>query len=126
MGAGIAKSIRENFPEAYLKDQNTIKGDRNRLGTYTSVTIQKYERPFIIVNLYGQYEYSREKGPNVNYVSIAQGLIKIKEDFKGLKIGMPKIGCGLAGGSWKVIEAIIESALHEEDVTVVNYKETAP
>jgi len=29
-------------------------------------------------------------------------------EYKGMKIGLPLIGAGLAGGDWNVIEKIIE------------------
>jgi len=122
MGAGIARAIRDNFPEAYLKDQNTIKGDRNKLGTYNSVTIKNFAKPFFVVNLYGQYDFKVSNGPNINYVSLSNALLQIKKDFTGLKFGLPRIGAGLAGGSWEVIEKIIQCTLIDEDVTVVNFE----
>lgn len=125
MGAGIAKTIRDEFPEAYLKDKNTIKGDRSKLGTYNSVTIKKYPKPFFVINLYGQYDFKVGNGPNINYVSLAEGLLQIKKDFTGLKFGLPRIGAGLAGGSWTVIEAILLATLKDEDVTVVDYQPIA-
>ena len=33
MGAGIAKQIKQKFPEAYRVDCQTKKGDRSKLGT---------------------------------------------------------------------------------------------
>jgi hypothetical protein len=46
---------------------------------------------------------------------------KIKNIFNGLRIGLPKIGAGLAGGDWKLISGIIEEELNGEDVTIVNF-----
>ena len=34
-GAGIAKSIKERYPEAYEADLNTGHGDKNKLGHYS-------------------------------------------------------------------------------------------
>ena len=43
------------------------------------------------------------------------------------KVGLPKIGAGLAGGDWKIIETMIESVLHDCDVTIyVLNKEEIP
>ena len=36
----------------------------------------------------------------------------------GRRIGFPRIGAGLGGGDWKVIEAMIKSIFHDEDVTI--------
>ena len=34
------------------------------------------------------------------------------------KVQMPRIGCGLAGGSWDEIEAIIEDTLLQKSIEV--------
>ena len=39
MGAGIAHSIQAQFPEAYAADLMTTKGDRNKLGYFSSATV---------------------------------------------------------------------------------------
>ena len=57
MGAGIALTIKKVFPEAYQADLKTKKGDRAKLGTYSSVTIQKNGHQITIINGYTQYHY---------------------------------------------------------------------
>jgi O-acetyl-ADP-ribose deacetylase (regulator of RNase III) len=39
--------------------------------------------------------------------------------FAGKRIGYPKIGAGLAGGDWSIIEEIIDRELEGEDHTLV-------
>jgi len=41
MGAGIAKLIRDNFPEAYQADLETVVGNKEKLGTYFPGTHKK-------------------------------------------------------------------------------------
>ena len=48
-------------------------------------------------------------------------LKKINHEYKGKRIGLPKIGCGLANGDWNVVKKIIEDRLKDCDVTIVNY-----
>ena len=43
----------------------------------------------------------------------------IKQHYAGQRIGLPKIGAGLAGGDWEVIEKIIEEELAGENVSIV-------
>jgi O-acetyl-ADP-ribose deacetylase (regulator of RNase III) len=45
----------------------------------------------------------------------------MKQRFSGKTFGMPKIGAGLAGGDWELIESIIDEELSGESVTIVNY-----
>jgi O-acetyl-ADP-ribose deacetylase (regulator of RNase III) len=119
MGAGIAPQIKSKFPDAYIVDCQTIRGDINKLGTI-SYTLNTSP---IIVNLYGQFDYSgRTRGEiDLNYVALRESLKKMKQRFSGKTFGMPKIGAGLAGGDWELIESIIDEELSGESVTIVNY-----
>jgi O-acetyl-ADP-ribose deacetylase (regulator of RNase III) len=39
--------------------------------------------------------------------------------FKGQRVGLPKIGCGLAGGDWNVVEFIMAEELTDVDLTIM-------
>jgi O-acetyl-ADP-ribose deacetylase (regulator of RNase III) len=119
MGSGIAPQIKAKFPEAYAVDCATGKGDMNKLGT---ITYTQNTTP-IVVNLYGQYDYTgrRSGRMDLDYAALKSALIQMKEKFSGKRIGMPKIGAGLAGGDWNIIEKIIEEVFAGEYVTIVNY-----
>jgi len=47
---------------------------------------------------------------------------KINHVFKGQHIGLPKIGCGLAGGDWNIVKEIIQKELKDCNVIIVIYK----
>lgn len=116
-GAGIALAIKNKYPEAYDVDCKTKSGDRNKLGTisYTKGTVP------IIVNLYTQFGYgnSRFGKVDLDYDALRSSLKLVKEKFSGKTFGFPMIGSGLAGGSWDVIEKIIQEEMVDEDVTIV-------
>lgn len=57
MGAGIAKVIKQEFPEAYLPDLQTEVGSREILGSYSLASITRNDINFIIVNAYTQYNW---------------------------------------------------------------------
>ena len=116
MGAGIAKAIKLKFPEAYEVDCETKKGDRTKLGT---ITFTKNTTP-VVVNCYSQFNYGREKKQYCSYEAIRSCMQNIKQQFTGKKIGMPRIGCNLAGGDYEIVKKIIEEELGDEDVTIVN------
>jgi O-acetyl-ADP-ribose deacetylase (regulator of RNase III) len=122
MGAGIAKSIKEKYPEAYEADLQTNYGDKNKLGDYSF-----FDYPnFTIINAYTQYMYGR--GKQVDYDAVRKCFNKIKKKFgmkmgRSNKFGIPKIGAGLAGGNWDIISGIIEDEMVGEDITVVNFVE---
>lgn len=112
-GSGIAKVIRENFPEAYAADCETKKGDKNKLGTYSVGIIRNPSTFKYIVNLYGQYDTSATTR-KTNYEALYSGMELIRDNILNKKvnldIGFPyKIGCGFGGGDWNVVRAMILS-----------------
>ncbi len=118
MGGGIARTIQEEFPEAYTADLVTTKGDRNKLGTFSRATVSRNGRELTIVNGYSQYHF-QGAGVLVDYDAVRQLFAKIKKEFSGKRIGYPKLGAGLAGGDWQILSAIIDEELTGEDHTLV-------
>lgn len=124
MGKGIAKTIKQEFPEAYEADTDTKYGDAKKLGTFTQARIVSAKlgtRPFMVVNAYTQFDY-RGPGPNVDYDALRNAFRSIKRAFPRMRIGYPMIGAGLAGGDWKKIAAIIDEELAGEDHTLVEFQ----
>ena len=120
MGAGIAKLIKDNFPEAYQADLRTGMGEKKKLGTCSLARIQRNGNIFTIVNGYTQYDFSGH-GALVDYSAIQKVFAWIKNNFTNQKIGYPKIGAGLAKGDWEVISGIIDQELKGENHTLVEY-----
>ena len=119
MESGIAPQIKAKFPEAYAVDCATIKGDKSKLGTITHTLNTKP----VVVNIYSQYDTKgrREGKMDLDYDALRSGLKELKAKFSGKHIGLPMIGSGLAGGSWDIIEQIIEEEMRGEYVTIVRY-----
>lgn len=132
MGAGIARTIKEKYPEAFIADLDTDKGDRAKLGTYTKASVGNYNS-FWIINAYTQYDFW-SPGARADYDAIRAVFKEIHKEVRRyeevlsyenetLRIGIPKIGAGLAGGDWNRIEKIIDS-IGFSDITCVNYVPT--
>lgn len=121
MGGGIAKQIKAKYPGAANADARTFRGDFNKLGNCTMFDAGK----FLIVNAYTQYNMS--KGEDVfEYAAFSLILQKIAHFYPTAKVGLPMIGCGLAGGNKEIIMAIMEDFSEKitstgGDVTLVNY-----
>ncbi|GAB6194066.1 macro domain-containing protein [Desulfocastanea catecholica] len=120
MGAGIARAIQEEFPEAYAADLVTIKGDRNKLGDFSFATVKRDEHEITIVNGYTQFHFHGDS-VLVDYDAVQRLFKKVRGQFAGKRIGYPKIGAGLAGGDWQRIASIIDQELAGEDHTLVIY-----
>ena len=112
MGSGIARQIRERYPEAYAVDCMTTSGDRTKLGTVTIVGVDNdIGGTLIIVNAYTQYDFN--KGGEIKDVFEYDAFQKILNAFAkdagpGMAIGLPYIGMGLAGGNKERIMGMIE------------------
>ena len=114
MGGGVAYAIAVEYPEAVEADDLTKKGDGKKLGTVSLAVVKdptkhKNQNIKAIANIYGQYGMGGEKA--VNYEGIYNGLVDLKKRLKPTirNIGLPhKIGCGLAGGDWRIVEKMIE------------------
>lgn len=127
MGSGIARKIRENFPAAFDMDKKTSYGSSRKLGTYSNsnhlaekIDVWVGRKGFCVLNLYTQYNYGVDK-VHLDYDALRCCLAKVNLDFKGKTIGLPTIGCGLAGGDWDRVKKIIQEELKDMYVTVVLY-----
>lgn len=125
MGAGIAKSIAQMYPEAEKIDKEFRLNYKDRFGWFTKA---KAENGVTIVNLYGQLKPGR--GLQTNYEMLEKSIDRFfKWTENGTtkanlqKIGVPyKMGCGLAGGDWAIVEKILERQSEEHNVNIFIYK----
>lgn len=126
MGAGIAPQMVKAFGvNQYPLESFGRSGDINKLGQIEWYVERDGPIPFV-VNSYTQYNYgANHKDGTANpfdYVAFTLCMRKMNHVFKGKRIGMPKIGAGLAGGDWQLIHQIIVRELKDCIVTVVIYK----
>lgn len=108
MGGGIAREIAQRYPHVAAVDSRTIRGDYNKLGTYTKETVLLNNGlvEFFVINAYTQYNTST--GEDVfEYIAFELILQKIERLYGNYSIGLPYIGMGLAKGNASVIMAQI-------------------
>lgn len=78
-----------------------------------------------VANIIGQRGIRKDgQGhPPIRYEAVASGLQKVSEFAGqiGASVHMPRIGCGLAGGTWDKIEPLIVSQLVEKNIAVTVY-----
>ena len=122
MGGGIAKKIRERFPDAWKADCDAFWAKTNKLGNISVGKDIKYR----IVNIYGQDRYGRDKR-YTNYEALHSGLektIEFAESLGSPPIGFPwKMGCSLAGGDFRIVSKMIEVVFenYKNDVLICKY-----
>lgn len=122
MGAGIAKIVKTKYPSvynAYKLHEKHNDGVKHGCISYSEI------RPGLLgINLHAQKNYGWD--PNKQYLSYdalmtcleqARELMKEKSIYI---LGIPyTMGCGLSGGDWNVVSAIIEQVFqHEKDIWI--------
>lgn len=129
MGAGIAPLMAMAFGcDSFPMEHEDYTGDINKLGTI-DYQIQHYPdssnflEGFYVVNAYTQYGFGKnhKNGSAIplDYEALTLCMRKVNHIFKGKKVGLPAIGCGLAGGSWDIVSKIIQKELVDCDVEVI-------
>lgn len=116
--SGVAGQIAKVFPLAKDRYQRKYHDDGWFLGD-----VQFNTMPWsgvIIANCATQRDYGRDGKVYVDYDAIANVMRKlltysVTNDFS---IAIPKIGAGLAGGDWEVIEQIINSVFDAREIYV--------
>jgi len=129
MGAGIAPQVARAFgADGFPMELYHHKGDMNKLGTIDYQAVGTPNGDLIVVNAYTQFGFGRNhKGGTdipLDYEALTLCMRKINNKFKGKHVGLPQIGCGLAGGDWDKVVYIIMNTLVDCDVTVVIYDGT--
>ena len=107
-------------------DYQTFVLGENAIWSLNDAKNNRNEPELVVVNSYTQYKYGRNHKDGaiapIDYEALTLCMRKINKVFEGKRIGMPKIGAGLAGGDWKRIEKIIYDELWSCNITIVNYQ----
>lgn len=112
MGSGFAKEFREKFPLAYNAYRLDYFDGSLKLGFVSTTIAQTFDSELILASGITQKFYGRDGKRYVDYDAVAQ-VIKTVMSLDVDEIVMPKIGAGLGGGDWEIIEKII---------TILNYR----
>lgn len=122
MGAGIAPQFARHFgADQFPLEDPKYRGNMNKLGMIDAKhIILPNTKPLIVINAYTQYDTRPTYlGQALDYEALTLCFRKINQRYRGKKLGLPQIGCGLAGGSWSIVKKLIHAELADVDVTVV-------
>jgi len=140
MGAGIAKQIKDRYPEAYEADTKAFNTEYDKNGQYVH-WLGKFSKAQVnnglIYNMYTQASIGRER--EVDYEKFWQALKGVENDLFEMNVskheydpspppvlGLPwGISCGLAGGDWGIIFAMINNIFIDSPIKtyIVRYHE---
>lgn len=97
---------------------------KQELGT---ISICIIEQPRIcVINMIAQRGIYKQNGIEpIRYGALETCLQKVAGTFKDyvykVSIHLPRIGCGLSGGNWKIVQELIEKNLVEKGYSVCVY-----
>ncbi|MCK5346516.1 MAG: macro domain-containing protein [Candidatus Heimdallarchaeota archaeon] len=116
MGKGLALQLRNKYPKMFQQYKarcNLISSRHELLGSvqwYYHDPLLTGRPEKIVANIFGQLYYGR--GRHTDYDAFASGFLEVSRVAKANKLttAIPfGIGCGLGGGDWNAILAMIES-----------------
>ncbi|WP_369264229.1 macro domain-containing protein [Streptomyces sp. R35] len=123
-GKGFVLAVSRRWPEpeaAYRAWHRDRAHNDFGLGAAQFVQVDRY---VWVANLVGQRGIrTGSKGVPVRYEAIdtALGRVVGKAAELGASVHMPRIGCGLAGGTWSRVEPLIAERLVKRGVAVTVY-----
>ncbi len=122
-GKGFVVAISNRWPEPEKQYREWFRSQENfALGEVQLVPVAA---DTWVANLIGQRDLKKDKAgnPPIRYEAVAAGLRKVGRfaQEKGASVHMPRIGCGLAGGTWEEIEPLIQTHLADRGVAVTVY-----
>ncbi|MFI0941377.1 macro domain-containing protein [Streptomyces sp. NPDC021020] len=121
-GFVLAVSRRWAEPEAAYRRWHRERA-RNDFGL-GAVQIVQVQRLVWVANMVGQHGIrTGSKGVPVRYEAIGTALGTLAERARelGASVHMPRIGCGLAGGTWARVEPLVAERLAGAGVAVTVY-----
>jgi O-acetyl-ADP-ribose deacetylase (regulator of RNase III) len=112
-GKGFVLAISKRWTTPENKYREWFKTKDNFLLGQTQFV--KVESDLWVANLIGQHKINKDENGNapIRYNAIAKGLDQVTQFAKDNQatVHMPRIGCGLAGGTWDKIEPLIQNSL---------------
>lgn len=122
-GKGFVMAISKRWKEPEKQYREWFKSKNDfELGKVQFVQV---EENLWVANLIGQHKINKDENGDapIRYNAIEEGLEAVSDFAKtnNASVHMPRIGCGLAGGKWEMIEPVILKTLSDQDIKVVVY-----
>ncbi len=120
-GRGFVLSLSKRW----IKPVINFHSMKQELGFISMCLVEELER-IIVVNMVAQRGIYKQNGIEpIRYGALETCLQKVAYEFKDyvskVSIHLPRIGCGLAGGNWEIVQGLIEKNLVEKGFVVCVY-----
>jgi O-acetyl-ADP-ribose deacetylase (regulator of RNase III) len=123
-GAGFVLAVSKKWPAAERGYREWHKSSGELPFELGQVQFVQVEPAVWVANLIGQRGVTGSRGvPPIRYDAVREGLARVASFAAqhGASVHMPRIGCGLAGGTWEEVGRLVEEELAEKGVAVTVY-----
>lgn len=123
-GRGFVVALSQRWPEPEAAYRAWYRGRGSNDFELGALQLVPVEPDLWVANVIGQRGVEAgPDGPPVRYEAIEAALGELVDEAEalGASVHMPRIGCGLAGGDWAVMERIIDRTLVDAGIPVTVY-----
>lgn len=123
-GKGFVLALSRRWPEPEAAYRAWHRGRAANDFGLGAVQLVRAERYVWVANMVGQRGVrTGSKGAPVRYEAIDTALNRLAGPALelGASVHMPRIGCGLAGGTWPRVEPLVENRLVRRGIPVTVY-----
>lgn len=119
-GAGFSRQLARKYPDAQTSYRDWVlkNGDQRKLGAIHSF---QYSENLQIVSMVAQSGFGPSTVPRIRYEVLRECLSKLGDLAlkEASEIQIPRIGAGLAGGKWEIIERMLIEEISAKGANVV-------
>lgn len=122
-GAGFVVPLGQKYPESKEKYLSWASSRISGVTPFSLGEVQfvKINPKLWVANLIGQKGVGFRNGIPLRYDALHDGFVKVA-DFavtQSAEVVMPRIGCGLGGGDWDIVEKLIKQTFLRKEVSVI-------
>jgi O-acetyl-ADP-ribose deacetylase (regulator of RNase III) len=123
-GAGFVLAVSQRWPEPEADYLQWHEGRAHNDFGLGAVRLVRVEPDIRVANMIAQRDIvPGPDGPPIRYDALRTALSTVAQEAQttGASVHMPRIGCGLAGGDWNIVESIIDRSLSSLGIAAVIY-----
>jgi O-acetyl-ADP-ribose deacetylase (regulator of RNase III) len=121
-GKGFSVAVRKQWPHAQKEFTRWVFENRPEF-TLGNIHVVKLEESVELSSLVAQHGYGPSLFPRIQYSALETCLSKVAVRARetSASVHMPRIGCGEAGGDWKIVAELIDETLSRQSIPVTVY-----
>lgn len=122
--AGFVRALSQRFHQPETAYRRWAQNNTPIPFALGQVLFTKIKTGLCVANIIGQHGIRSQSNPRpIRYHALREGLVRVRELAlnHNATVHMPRLGAGLAGGHWDVIERIVNEELCAYGVSVTVY-----